>query len=365
MEDYYQTLLKHLDGYTVMGLFNGKRNISDIEILQTGDRGRVFFFDQEPMIKGIDDALWDHVFQEPTIFVNSELNSTDKDYVKSRYPNFVDWYYFANAFVSREWFSAQRYNYAGWTDHKQTVLDCNLVTGPRQYRLYLIYHMYRHMYNHNSYISFNGSFPWKTELKQHDPYGILKNPEKFLNRMPTEKVSYDSWGKDNSKYNGFMQSRIPLEYYAQVNYIIVAETLYSENKKHLSEKVFKPIAAAKPFLLAAGYKNIEYLKSYGFKTFDCLWSEDYDNTVDPKQRIKKIFQLLDTSLHLFTNGVNDTLLTVEPTVDFTKIQMFEKAHSIALENRKHFWSDEFYNIILNEAIQNLDIAKAELASKNI
>ena len=355
MEDYYNTLLKHLDGYTVMGLFDGKRDIKDIVTLQTGNKGRVFFFDQEPMIHNVDNDLWDYVFQEPTIFANSELNSIDKDYVKNRYPNFIDWYYFANAFVSREWFSAQRYNYAGWINHKQTVLDCNLLDGSRQYRLYLICRMYIREYNKHSYISFNGNFDWENKLKNHDEFGTLKlleNYKEYLTDLPKKNVSYDNWGKENSKYNGFMQSRIPLEYYSQVNYITVAETLFTENKKHFSEKIFKPIAAGKPFVLLAGYKNIDYLKSYGFKTFDLLWNEDYDDIYNPKQRIDRVFDLF-RNLKLDTHN-NDK-----------KIQMFDQAHNIALENRKYFWSDRFYELILNEAIHNLNNAKIQLASKNI
>ena len=96
MESYYNELLKHLDGYTVQGLFDGKRNIGDIVTLQTGTKGRVFFFDQEPMFASIDQELWQHVFQEPTIFANSELDSTDKNFLQANYPNFVDWYYFSH-----------------------------------------------------------------------------------------------------------------------------------------------------------------------------------------------------------------------------------------------------------------------------
>ena len=361
MEDYYNTLLKHLDGYTVMGLFDGKRNINDIVTLQTGTQGRVFFFDQEPMIKGIDDALWGYIFQEPTVFANSELDSADKDYVKSCYPNFIDWYYFANALVSREWFSAQKYNYAGWSDHKKTVLDCNLITGSRQYRVYLAYHMFKRDFQTTSYISFDGSVNWKKDLKNYDQFDILSKPEKFLNRLPTEKISYDNWGIENEKYNGLMQCRIPLEYYSQVNYITVAETLFTENKKHLSEKIFKPIAAGKPFILAAGYKNLQYLKNYGFSTFDQLWNEDYDNVIDPKERLEKMFVLLDYDLHICKNGIDST----DFSADFEKIKMFEQAHSIAIKNREYFWSDIFHDLLIKEAIDNLEAAKLELASKRV
>jgi hypothetical protein len=355
MEDYYNTLLKHLDGYTVMGLFEGKRDINDIVTLQTGTRGRVFFFDQEPMIRGVDDKLWDYIFQEPTIFANSELDSADKKYVEAKYPNFVDWYFFSHGLVAREWFSAQRYNYAGWIEQKQTLLDCNLITGYRSYRLYLIYKMYRHSVNLCSYISFKGKNSWQEILKTHDPFDILKEPKKFLDRIPTDNISYDNWGEDQTLKNGLMQCRIPLDFYSRVNYIFVSETICTENKKHLTEKIFKPIAAGKPFLLAGGYKNLEYLKRYGFETFSDYWSEDYDNIINPKDRIDSIFETI-RSINLY------------PIVDEEiqkKLDLFNQAHGVAFNNRSYFWSNEFYNLLINEAISNLNNAKAKLESKRV
>ena len=352
MEDYYNTLLKHLNGYTVMGLFEGKRDIQDIVTLQTGNKGRVFFFDQEPMIKGIDDKLWDYIFQEPTIFANSELDSTDKDYVKSRYPNFIDWYYFSHGLVAREWFAPQRNNYAGWTDQKTTVLDCNLISGFRQYRIYLIHKLFSKGFEKHSYISFNGE-NWRDELKDYDHFGILSLPKKDLKSIPNKKISYDNWGSEHRLSNGLMQSRIPLDFYSRVNYITVSETLFIENKKHLTEKIFKPIVAGKPFLLAGGYKNLEYLKSYGFKTFSNYWSENYDNILDPKDRIDSIFSTI-RSINLFPI-VNKEIQK--------KLELFNQAHAIALENRNYFWSDDFYNLLINEAVENLYSAKLELASK--
>lgn len=371
MEDYYNTLLKHLDGYTVMGLFDGKRDITDIVTLQTGHKGRVFFFDQEPMIKGVDDALWDYIFQEPTIFANSELDSADKEYVKSRYSNFIDWYYFANALVSREWLSAQKNNYAGWTDQKTTVLDCNLISGFRQYRIYLIHKFFSKGFETHSYISFNGK-NWHNELKNYDYFGVLNLPKKDLKSIPNKKISYDNWGSEHLLSNGLMQSRIPLDFYSRVNYVTVSETVCIENKKHLTEKIFKPIVAGKPFVLAGGYKNLEYLRRYGFRTFGDLWNEDYDNILDPKKRIDALFQLIVYDLNLGSQYIYD-FVKDRNSLDFIneekkipkKLDMFNEAHDIAIQNRKYFWSNDFYNRLMNESIDNLERAKLELRSKRI
>ena len=366
MEDYYNTLLQHLNGYTVMGLFDGKRDIKDIVTLQTGTRGRVFFFDQEPMIRGVDDALWDYIFREPTIFANSELDSRDKEYVKSRYPNFIDWYYFANAMVSREWFSAQRYNYAGWTDHKPYLLDCNLVTGSRQYRLYVIYQMYRRHLFKNSFVSFDGSVNWLDDLQNNDQFGLLELDD-YQKRIPNIKISYDNWGKNNPNYNGFMQSRIPIDYYNRINCVLVSETLCIENKLHLSEKVFKPIAAGKPFILIAGQKNLQYLQSYGFETFNKQWNEDYDFIKNPKKRIDRIFEIA-TELEfdkLFKFELGSQEHTQASKNIEQKLQLFNQAHVIAQRNREYFWSDEFYNLVFDEAVANLEVAKQQLAAVQV
>lgn len=367
MEDYYSTLLKQLDGYTVMGLFDGKRNIEDIVTLQTGHKGRVFFFDQEPMIKSVDDALWDYIFQEPTIFANSELDSADKDYVKTRYPNFIDWYYFANALTAREWFSAQQHSYAGWTDQKQTVLDCNLLSGFRQYRVYLIYLMYNLGYHNNSYISFDGSANWRADLRNYDHMGLTNDQSIDLSILPEEKISYDNWGQSHSYYNGLMQSRIPMDFYSQVNYITVSETLCIENKKHLTEKVFKPIAAGKPFLLIAGYKNLEYLRSYGFSSFDSCWSESYDTIINPKDRINQAVSLMTTinldKFFLYPAGSDEHTSALRNIQ--SKLDIFNQAHCIALRNREYFWSDKFYTLLINEAINNLAVAKQQLAAMQV
>jgi hypothetical protein len=372
MEAYYKTLFAYLDDYTIMGLFNGSRSIDDIVTLQTGTKGRVFFFDQEPMIKSIDTELWDYIFQEPTIFANSELSSKDKEYVKQRYPNFIDWYFFSHAFVSREWFSAHRHNYAGWTDNKQTVLDCNLITGSRQYRVYLIYHMFQNGFQKNSFVSFNGNHDWEKDLEDHDQFELLNEPIGFFSRIPKNKISYDSWGKENKLNNNLMQSRIPLKFYSQVNYITVSETLCVENKKHLTEKVFKPIAAGKPFILAAGYKNLEYLKSYGFKTFSDCWDESYDLIEDPKERLDQLFNTMEVDLNLGIHEQSDFGYPVD-SIEYQnelqqipiKLSKLEKAHKIAQFNREYFWSDEFYRLVLIEAMSNLGPAKEELASKNV
>ena len=366
-ERYYDLLIKNCQDYTVQGLFNGDRSIDKIQTLQTGNKGRIFFFDQEPIIAKIDQELWSYIFQQPTILANSELDSADKIELKKQYPkNFIDWYYFANALVAREWLSDYRYLYAGWSDYKTCLFDSNLITGYRQYRLYLLYLLIQDQSHHHCHISFNGKHNWRDDLKKYDHLNLL-DIEDFCETIGDYHNSYDNFAKNNNTKNRLMQQFVSLEHYSQSNLVLVAETIFLENKKHLTEKIFKPIVAGKPFVLAGGHKNLEYLRGYGFETFSQCWNEDYDNIKDPMQRAKSVIDtVIGTALpnkSVYDEGIKDIK---DYNRDFQQsLQQLQLAHDIAQNNRKHFWSDEFYNLLISEAVSNLERAKLELASKRV
>ena len=74
---------------------------------------------------------------------------------------------------------------------------------------------------------------------------------------------------------------------------IVTETIFYDEKLHLTEKIFKPIVARRPFILVGAPGNLAYLKSYGFRTFDRWIDESYDLEQDPDQRLVKIVNEID------------------------------------------------------------------------
>jgi hypothetical protein len=75
---------------------------------------------------------------------------------------------------------------------------------------------------------------------------------------------------------------------------VPTETVYFGQRQHLTEKTFKAIALEMPFVLVAPAHSLEYLRSYGFKTFDGIFDESYDTT--------DVFQdKLNIILHNITN----------------------------------------------------------------
>tara|TARA_B100000989_G_scaffold125635_1_gene93157 strand:+ start:846 stop:1991 length:1146 start_codon:yes stop_codon:yes gene_type:complete len=73
---------------------------------------------------------------------------------------------------------------------------------------------------------------------------------------------------------------------------IVSETVWQE-KIHFTEKIFKPIVLHQPFVVAQAPGSLEYLRSYGFKTFDNWWDEDYDKIDDPSKRLSAVAKIIN------------------------------------------------------------------------
>ena len=122
---------------------------------------------------------------------------------------------------------------------------------------------------------------------------------------------------------------------------IVPETVFSTEKIHLTEKIFKPIVMYQPFILMSGSGGLEYMRSYGFKTFGDIWDESYDDERDSDIRFAKITSVITKLAKLSDNEYN---LIIKKTKNITKF------------NREHFYSDTFKKILLNELTSGIDLA---------
>ena len=126
---------------------------------------------------------------------------------------------------------------------------------------------------------------------------------------------------------------------------VVLETLFDDARLHLTEKSLRPIALAQPFVLAATAGSLEYLRSYGFKTFSSIWDESYDAVKDPEQRLYAITNLMAQ--------INNWELP-------TRKRKLAEAQAIANYNQQHFFSQEFFNQVTNELTANLTTALAKV-----
>jgi hypothetical protein len=202
-----------------------------------------------------------------------------------------------------------------------------------------------------SHYSFNSEYNWLADLKKYDYFGLLKETNLLI---PSKTVSHDNFGNFTHTRSTVetvpMSTIIPIDTYVKSYVVLVLETVFTENKKHLTEKIFKPIAGNKPFILAGGYQNLKYLRRYGFETFSDLWNENYDEINDPTERIHAIVDLIDNLCHLPYSQQKDIIFA---------------AHEISLKNWFKFWRGYSESLCKIEAMENLKIAKAELKSMQI
>jgi hypothetical protein len=118
---------------------------------------------------------------------------------------------------------------------------------------------------------------------------------------------------------------------------VVSETIFDDSRIHLTEKTLRPIACGHPFVLAAGPHSLEYLRSYGFKTFDPWIDESYDQETDSLLRLEKIINSMNKINSLGAPEFDQFLLEIRRIADF---------------NKKHFFSDIFQQQVIEELKTN-------------
>jgi hypothetical protein len=148
---------------------------------------------------------------------------------------------------------------------------------------------------------------------------------------------------DNPNIHGSLSASIDLDNCRKSFVQIVTETVYYQDKLHLTEKVFKPIVAGQPFLLLAAPNNLKYLKSYGFKTFGDYWDENYDSMPDPADRMNAVVNITEQ-------------LCNKPITELE--EMRRDMQDILLHNYNHFYYD-LKPIVITEFINNLETVLKE------
>jgi hypothetical protein len=118
---------------------------------------------------------------------------------------------------------------------------------------------------------------------------------------------------------------------------VVLETLFDDTRQHLTEKILRPIACGKPFILASTPGSLQYLRSYGFETFGEYIDESYDLISDPLDRLHAIIKLMKDISRL-------------PKLE--KIRLYQTLHKISRRNKMWFWSEEFAQHIIDEFKDN-------------
>jgi hypothetical protein len=271
------------------------------------------------------------------VLLHSEKRSVEVE--RYRATQFLPVYYWCHAVIALDWFRYAQH-VARHKQVRKTFLIYNRAwSGPREYRLRFLDLVLQLGLDTQCQTSVN---PIEPEL------GIHYNTHQFKNATwkPTQVLeNFFPLSTAQSHYS----ADFDIEDYKATDIEVVLETLFDDNRLHLTEKSLRPIACAQPFILAGTHGSLEYLRSYGFKTFGDVWDEGYDLVKDSEERLITIADLMKQ----IANWAPDV-----------KEKKLLEAHAIADYNKKHFFSEDFFNLVIHELKTNLTSALTHLEETN-
>ena len=319
----------------------------------------IFFFDQEPIHLNIHRATFDRAFEwgkdithkrgpnEPRThaggyLLTSEQHSENVEKVCKQY----DWkplYYFFHGWAALDWYRGydKTFLIRHWDKRNitKTFLAPNrIVAGERQHRLEVLYHIFK-----NNLLNNNISCPAV---------------------CPAENISIlDAVKPLSAKYpdieSVFARQALPINFAGETDHpmhscwlslfdesaesllYLVTETVATGRRHHITEKTFKPIALGMPFVIVGTKGSLKYLRSYGFRTFEGIWDESYDDAEDDV-RIERIASLLRS---------------LDELPQAAKQDLFEQCREVIEHNWNHFYNGGFEAVLwteLNEMLNEIE-----------
>jgi len=297
-----------------------------------------YYFDQEPVqpIPIADLTVWTNP-KHFKMLANSEISRLKKQLCCEH--QCQDWYYFFHGFAALDWYRDGQYfdQHIDWT--RAYITLNRLHVNDRSYRLNLVARLAEQDLLDRGHVSLHLG---------HTEYGTwrqeLTNPNTRLSSEACELISRhidQPLILDRDNTTGSLSADFghrEFEMWKSGLWHIVTETVFYHDKLHLTEKIFKPIVAQRPFMLAAAPGNLAYLKSYGFQTFDRWIDESYDTIADPDRRLQAI---VDQTQRLCAMSCSELQ------------QMHREMQPVLEHNFNHLWSG-FRHQIVDELVNNFE-----------
>jgi len=180
----------------------------------------------------------------------------------------------------------------------------------RPHRKYMIDHMRElNLLDHALWSNLGSqvemSFTSVLETKKLEPIRLLP-PEYEIDRArPNLKPSlYTDGGfvKHQLFNNTWGDAIVNHQCYTDTWFSVVTETIFDYPYTFRTEKIWKPILMAHPFIVAANPGYLRDLRNAGFKTFAHLINESYDEIDSPWDRIDRV---IDTISEVSVSGAAD------------------------------------------------------------
>ena len=264
----------------------------------------------------------------PTVFSKNLLVHSEKrsKNLEKYTGEAVPVYYWNHAVIARDWF-----RYAEHEDFTKDISKKFLIynrtwSGTREYRLRFSDLLVEHELIDHCLTFCNPTEDGK-HYTQHNYNNNVWRPTHVLEKYFPPSLE-----------NACASADFDTEDYRSTEIEVVLETLFDDDRLHLTEKSLRPIACRQPFILVATHGSLQYLRDYGFKTFNSIWDETYDTIEDPYQRMQAIIR---------------TMREITAWNDDQQRDNYQLMAQIADHNHKHFFSKVFFDLVINELDTNM------------
>jgi len=332
----------------------------------------IFFFDQEPIHLNIHMGTFEQVielnkdihldyyvdrssdriiakiprsedFKGPGYLVTSEQDSENVEIVCKKF-SWKPLYYFFHGWAALDWYRGydRTFLITSLTERRITktfIAPNRIVAGERQHRLEMLYYIFKNGMTHN-HISCPDTCPAENISIHHAVKPLTTKYPDIESVFAAQTLPINFAGETDHPMHSCWLSLFDES--AESLLYLVTETVATGRRHHLTEKIFKPIALGMPFVVVGTQGSLEYLRSYGFKTFGDIWDESYDLAEDD-ERIKRIAELLKSLEVLSTKDKQD---------------MFDQAREVIQHNWNHFYNGNFETVLwteLNEMLNAIEL----------
>lgn len=303
----------------------------------------VIMHDQEPVKQETLDKFEQHVFLQTRfkrfkIFCTSEHSDLVKNFCKNNH--YYHLYFFFHGFAALDWFSDAQYTKSVDYRFQYPYISLNhLCNRDRSYRLQLVSNLIKnklldqglvslHHINNNFNLAKAEIFDPQSQLSKSAKLDIAKYLLPIKNSLTLD-------GSVQGNYSAHFGIE-ELKLWQSGLFHVVTETNFYAEKLHLTEKIFKPVVARRPFILLSSPGNLAYLKSYGFKTFDQWIDERYDQEQNPDRRIEMVVEQIERICSWDVTTQHAVKKEMQEILDF---------------NFNHFYND-FKKLVVNELVEN-------------
>ena len=313
----------------------------------------IFFFDQEPIHLNIHMPTFQYVASLNLDIVKSTSNNVgymltsekDSEMLTRICKNF-GWkplYYFFHGWAALDWYRGYDKTFlitppAQRQITKTFIAPNRIVAGERQHRLEMLYHIFKNNMTHN-HISCPAVCPAENiDILEAVKPMITKYPD-IESVFASQSLPINFEGETDHPMHSCWLSLF--DQCAESLLYLVTETVATGRRHHLTEKTFKPIAMGMPFVIVGTRGSLEYLRSYGFRTFEGIWDESYDLAED-NVRIERIASLLRSLDELSIEG---------------KQELFDQCQEVIEHNWNHFYGGGFEAVLwkeLNEMLNEIE-----------